>query len=128
MNFTLNELIRTNTGIKNYPSIEQLKNLIRITENILQPTRDLYGKAILVNSGFRNKKVNDAVGGKKNSQHLKGEAVDITTQNINDLEEIVQIIKMFDFDQMIVYDTFIHVSLKLNNNRNQLIYLNEKKR
>ena len=80
-NYSLNEMCRSNTarvkGLPNVPNAEQVKNLQQLCENVLQPLRDHLGKPVVINSGFRSQAVNMAVGGAKNSQHMKGEAADI---------------------------------------------------
>lgn len=80
-NFTLEELIKSNTaklkGIVNTPTTEAIINLTKMCVCILQPARDEYGKPIIISSGFRNRLLNQAVGGVPVSYHLKGSAVDI---------------------------------------------------
>ena len=81
--FTLAELTQTNTGIENVPNEEQVKNLKRLCrwlERLRKRWNDLYGEGddpICINSGFRSKEVNRAVGGVPNSNHTTGCAVDI---------------------------------------------------
>ena len=76
-NFSLEELTITNTGLKNNPNKEQIANLDKLSENILQPLRDHFRVPIHISSGFRTIEVNKAIKGAKNSDHLKGMAVDI---------------------------------------------------
>lgn len=125
--FTLNELTKSSTaqskGIKNNPSKTQENNLISLVENILDPLREAYGKPIIVTSGFRCKELNKIVGGSSTSQHLKGEAADIRSQE--DTKEENK--KLFDlivslklpFDQLIdEYDlNWVHVSYSSRNRR-----------
>ena len=96
-NFTLKELCVTKTGIHNEPNAEQKEALRLLAVNILQPARDALG-AITVTSGFRNAKVNAAVGGSRSSQHTKGEAADLQCK---DNPALFQFIKTIDFDQLI---------------------------
>ena len=81
-NFTLSELTYSSTArahkMDNNPGRLELENLKKLCNNILQPIRDKYGKSIFINSGYRNPFVNRVVGGSTSSQHLKGEAADIT--------------------------------------------------
>ena len=96
------------------------ENVKALVENVLDPLREKYGKPIKVNSGYRCPKHNLAVGGAKQSQHMKGEAADIapvglqvTAYGLKELERLVEIIKQNGkWDQMIVYPTFVHVSWK----------------
>ena len=100
--FTVNELIKTSTGLLNIPQKEERENLIYLIDNILDPLRELYGKPIIVNSGYRNKIVNKKVGGSPTSQHMRGEAVDITGGSSVENEKIFNLIsKNFEFDQLI---------------------------
>lgn len=82
-NFTSEELTRSTTAmrlhINNEPSTKELAALSLLATNILQPLRDAWGQPIVVSSGYRCEKLNKAVGGAKNSQHLFGEAADIHT-------------------------------------------------
>ena len=79
--FTLKELTRSTTatakGIDNTPTPEVEKNLTLLVENVLDPLREIYGKPITVNSGYRCPELNKAVGGSKTSDHVKGFAADI---------------------------------------------------
>lgn len=123
-NFTLSELTRTNTGITNNPNKEELQAIIRLTGKVLQPLRDIYGKPITVNSGFRSYAVNRAVGGARGSQHQKGEAADITVHTKEGNRELFEIIKNeLEYDQLInEYDySWIHVSYRAGENRKQIL-------
>ena len=80
--FTLNELTRSATaarkGIDNNPDQEAEGNLYSLCENVLEPIRKYLGEPLRVNSGYRSQKLNKAIGGARWSQHLEGEAADIT--------------------------------------------------
>lgn len=80
-NFTLSEFTASDTarrrGIDNTPSAAVIANLTLLCRNLLQPFRDLVGRPLIVNSGYRCPALNAAVGGVKNSQHLTGQAADI---------------------------------------------------
>lgn len=84
-NFTLSELTRSETAISlhidNEPGTIPLMNLKKLCENILQPLRNVYGKPIIVNSGYRSPALNAAIKGARNSQHMLGQAVDITARH-----------------------------------------------
>jgi hypothetical protein len=131
-NFWLSELTNSRTakleGIKNNPSSVEIDNLKRLCENVLQPTRDYIGEPININSGFRSKKLNTAIGGSKTSSHMKGEASDIESGNdTNNVEMFCFIADNLDFDQLIIYKStegrprFVHVSYAEGNNRNQTL-------
>lgn len=107
--FTLTELTRSKTAtqqhLNNSPSPEAIANLQALVSQILDPLRQLWGRAIYVNSGYRSPAVNAAVGGVKNSQHTKGEAADITAGspelNRKLLGLVLQHADVFKFDQVI---------------------------
>ena len=100
--FTINELTRTSTGLDNTPSKDVQANLEYLVNNVLDKVREIYGKPIKVNSGYRSKLVNKKVGGASNSQHTKGEAVDITGGNKTENKMIYEIIKnLGKYDQLI---------------------------
>lgn len=71
--FTINELIKTSTGISNIPNAEQVANLIYLVENLLDKAREELAMPITVTSGYRSEAVNRRVGGVATSQHTKGE-------------------------------------------------------
>lgn len=127
-NFTLEELTATRSKFDSDPSQNELEALKLLVLKVLQPLRDLYGKPIKVNSGFRSIDVNKAVGGVNNSQHLKGEAADITAGADNKL--LFNLIRNnLTFDQLIwekgnaLNPQWIHVSFKKYGNRKQILYI-----
>lgn len=126
-NFTLTELATTNTRITNNPNRQEVTALIRLTGKVLQPARDLYGGAIRVNSGFRSYAVNKAVGGARSSQHMLGEAADITVHTKKGNKKLFELIRdNLSFDQLINERDYswIHVSYKSEEmNRNQILHL-----
>jgi len=125
-NFTLAELTVTNSGLPNVPNSNEIAALKLLCENILQPLREKYGKPIKVNSGFRSAAVNKAVGGVASSQHVGGQAADITGGNKIENRILFDLIRNhFTFDQVICeHDyTWIHVSYKKFGNRKQTLYI-----
>lgn len=97
-------------------------SILALTENVLQPLRDAWGKPLKVNSGYRCKALNAAVGGVSTSQHVKGEAADIAAGDPVKLARLA--VKLgLPFDQMILYPTFVHFSHKPNGEqRGQICY------
>lgn len=81
MHFTMEELYASATatakGINNKPSVQQMINLVYLTAYVLEPLRVAMGEPIKIGSGFRCEKLNKAVGGVYNSQHMKGQAADL---------------------------------------------------
>lgn len=112
-------------------SIDVRDRILALTENVLQPLRDAWGKPLAINSGYRCPAVNAAVGGVKTSQHLKGEAADICpfgrngTGDISVVTELARLAKSLNlpYDQMILYPTFVHFSHRLEGvQRGQILY------
>lgn len=103
-------------------SFEVRDSILALTESVLQPLRDAWGKPLKVNSGYRCKALNAAVGGVLTSQHVKGEAADIETGDPVKLARLA--VKLgLPFDQMILYPTFVHFSHRLNGEqRGQICY------
>lgn len=62
-NFTLSELTVTSSRLPNIPTAAEITRLQALVTNVLQPLRNLYGKPIIVNSGYRSPAVNKEQGG-----------------------------------------------------------------
>ena len=81
MHFTIEELFASATakakGIDNTPNMQQMINLVYLAAYVLEPLRMAMDEPIKIGSGFRCQKLNKAVGGVYNSQHLKGQAADL---------------------------------------------------
>jgi len=115
-NFTLAELAASETaarhGWDNTPGPSELANLKRLAD-LLEQVRALLGKPVLVNSAFRSKRVNDAVGSKDTSQHRIGCAADIRVPGMTPDQVCRKIIASgIAFHQVIrEYDAWVHVSV-----------------
>ena len=100
--------------IANTPTPEAEENLRRLVEAVLDPLRERYGKPIRVSSGFRNAQVNRLVGGVANSQHLTGQAADITTGSKLENQHLARLLAQsgLPFDQLIDENGYqwVHVS------------------
>ena len=114
--FTLNELTRSATarrlGIDNTPTRQAAANLKQLVANILDPLREAYGAPIYVNSGYRCPVLNRAVGGSASSQHLTGEAADITAGSKAGNRRLYELLRNLPVDQAINEHDFawLHVS------------------
>lgn len=115
-NFTLQELtvseIAARRNLDNTPNATEVANLVRTAE-LLEQVRALLGKPILVNSAFRSKPVNDAVGSRDTSQHRLGCAADIRVPGFTP-KQVVQacIDAKIPFDQIIEeFDSWTHISV-----------------
>lgn len=131
-NFTLDEFLASDTarrkGIDNTsPSITAIVNLTMLVARVLQPLRNLMKLPVRITSGYRCASLNKAVGGAYASQHMTGQAADISFANNEDLERrAIELIKvMDDFDQMIWEQKgsirWLHVSYNALHNRKQFI-------
>ena len=132
-NFTLEELCASETakklGIRNNPGQTDIINLCALVHNVLQPLRNWWGRPIKIGSGFRSLALNNAVGGVRNSQHMRGEAADLCIEgDLKQGREWFNWIKNHcDFDQLIwehnSKDSYwVHVSYRADGkNRKQVI-------
>ena len=116
-------------GINNVPTDEEVKlNLQALIDNVLDPLRTKYGHPIIVNSGFRCQELNSIVGGASTSQHLKGQAADITGGSIDQNKILLNILRnMLPYDQVILEKggVWLHVSYKrFGFNRHSILKLN----
>ena len=125
--FSLEEMTRSAKArllkIENNPNAEQIENLRALVKQ-LDWLREYIGRPIVVTSGFRNHAVNRAVGGSKNSDHLRGQAADIrvpgwSTQKLFDVIRESGIV----FDQLIQeYDSWVHISYDKKHNKREAFY------
>lgn len=136
-NFTLEELIKSSTATKlnidNNPTEEITSNLLELSTKILQPIRNVYGKPIVISSGYRCTKLNKAVGGVSTSQHVKGEAADIHTvyDTVQHNKELFKLIEKMVKDGKIIVGqlideynyNWIHVSLPNSKHKNQILHI-----
>ena len=81
MHFTIEEMYASDTakrlGIDNKPTTQKMINLVYLCAHVLEPLRVAMNEPIKIGSGYRCEKLNKAVGGVYNSQHLKGQAADL---------------------------------------------------
>ena len=139
-NFTLQELIKSNTalrlGIDNTPSKEGIMKLTILATSVLQLLRDRIG-ALRITSGYRSSELNTAIGGSNKSQHTKCEAVDIQYVKRGRMDNLLiyqALIDLdIDFDQCILEfgdstktsdptsPAWIHLSYKITDNRRQVL-------
>jgi hypothetical protein len=130
-NFSLKELTKSDTatrlGIDNTPDDEAIDNLKTLCEKVLQPVRDHFGKTVTVNSGFRSSETNQATGGSKSSDHVKGQAADIEIAGVANADLAQWIMDNLDYTQLILEfytqgipdSGWVHVSYDPNNLKKQ---------
>ena len=103
--FTLDEMVKSQTalrlGLDNTPDTDEMKSLLALCENVLEPVRIHWAKPVVVNSGFRALRVNRAIGSRDSSQHAKGEAADIEIPGISNQELADFINDNLSYDQAI---------------------------
>lgn len=112
--FTLEELTHTDhRELDNTPNDAEKNNLKRLAEFLEQVKDVLDGKPIMVNSAFRSKAVNDAVGSKDTSQHRVGCAADIRVPGMTPDEVVKAVIASgIGYDQIIrEFDRWTHISV-----------------
>lgn len=133
--FTLHELTASQTATRKdikeqfTPPEEVVANLRFLCANLLEKLRELNGsQPLMVSSGYRCERLNKAVGGKPNSQHQRGEAVDIDFGSKAANRDFFNKIKKSNivFDQLLNEFDFawIHISLKKEGNRKQVLNIN----
>jgi hypothetical protein len=114
VHFTLEELTHTDhREFDNTPNPQETANLIRLAGLLEDVKITLGSKPVMINSAFRSKQVNDAVGSKDTSQHRIGCAADIRVPNMTP-DEVVRAIIASDlpFDQIIrEFDRWTHISV-----------------
>ena len=139
--FTLGELTKTNTKIKNVPNEAQVENLKRLCGWLEQlrrrPTpspsllREGSEEPIIINSGYRSPEANKAVGGVANSNHLTGCAVDI---HVTGLEQLIHYASTLldisderqeDFDELLLERSpkgtyWLHFAVRPSGNRRRV--------
>ena len=130
--FTLEELTFTDhREFDNTPNATERANLVRLAGFLERVKTALGGKPVMVNSAFRSKQVNDAVGSKDTSQHRLGCAADIRVPSLTP-DQVVKAIMAakLPFDQLIrEFDRWTHISVTNTLNgtpRNQVLIIDGK--
>ena len=112
--FTFEELTHTDhREFDNTPNDAELANLVRLAAFLEEVKTLLGGKPVMVNSAFRSKSVNDAVGSKDTSQHRVGCAADLRIPGMTPDEVVRTIIaSSLQFDQVIrEFNSWTHISV-----------------
>ena len=116
-NFTLEELTRSEAaarnGWDNTPSEAEIENLKRLAALLQDVKAAVGGKPVMINSAFRSKKTNDAVGSKDSSQHRIGCAADLRVPGMTPRQVVEACIAAnVPFDQIILeFDAWTHISV-----------------
>lgn len=110
-------------GIQNVPNADQIENIKWLGKAIWDPIKINFPNMV-IEVVFRNPEVNKAVGGSANSQHMRGEAIDIDDEKERTAENkkvFDWVIKTLNFDQIIwefgndLGPDWLHISCKRNN-------------
>lgn len=126
-NFEWKEFTKSDTAsrlhiVNEVTTFEVRDNIKALVDNVLQPLRDAWGGPLFINSGYRCLELNKAVGGSATSQHTTGSAADVGVTDPHALAKLAKKMRL-DFDQMIIYPSFVHFSYKKDGeNRNQILY------
>ena len=132
--FSMSELVHSDTAVRykinNMPDMRSMDCMLDLIFYLLNPLRTYLKRPVIVSSGFRCKELNTKVGGQSNSQHLKGQAVDIVVEGMKAKELAKFIINTnLEFDQLIVERKgnveWVHVSYVKDKNRNQYLEIVE---
>ena len=135
--FALNEMTRTRVeGVNNMPTQEALGNLRRLCtwlEMLREEWNHRYGKGndpIIINSGYRSKEVNEALGGVTGSNHLTGCAADIRVSGPEQLLRYATILLDISeesgeaFDELLLErkgnNVWLHFAVKPYSNRKKV--------
>ena len=122
--FTLAELTHTDHRLlDNTPNPGELANLQRLAEFLEVVKTTLGGKPVMINSAFRSKAVNDAVGSKDSSQHRLGLAADFRVPGMAP-DAVVRALLALPYDQIIrEYDAWTHISITNGKPRHQALII-----
>ena len=108
--FKLGEFINLSKYPDNKPTMQDVANMTYGCLMLLEPARQVVGP-IIINSGFRNLRVNALVGGVRNSQHLLGQAADIRPKDPRKFQLLVDFLKNSEYiDQLLTGKGWLHIS------------------
>lgn len=117
--FTLEEMTSTTLpALQTKPSVETIVHLCYLCAVILEPLRAAIGKPLKINSGYRGRELNKAVGGVWNSFHLTGRAADIHCNTLADARLILAVLKENPFVDLAMVErktsVWVHVQWSEN--------------
>jgi len=130
---SMKEALRSNTaqrlGINNMPDNETLVTMQVTAQHIFEPLRNHFNEPIYISSFYRSPELNKAIGGSTNSQHCKGEAIDIDDvySKASNADFFNYIKDKLEFDQLIwefgddENPAWVHVSYNLGKNRMRIL-------
>ena len=108
--FRLNEFLNIAKYPDNKPTLQDVVNMAYGCLLLLEPARAIVGP-VIVNSGFRNSRVNRLVGGVDNSQHTRGQAADIRPADSRQFQRLVEFLRTSPYtDQLLTGSRWLHIS------------------
>ena len=108
--FRLGEFLNLGKYPDNKPTMQHVVNMTYGCLMLLEPARQVVGP-IIINSGYRNPRVNALVGGVRNSQHLLGQSADIRPKDPTQLLNLVSFLKSHELtDQLLTATGWLHIS------------------
>lgn len=109
--------------------LEFIQNVVNLVSNVLQPLCDALKAKCIITSAYRPDALNKAVGGSLTSDHRYARAADtnfyangVKLTSYNVAKKAVEL--GLEFDQMILYPTFVHFGYRKKENRKQILYSN----
>lgn len=125
-NFKLEEFYKSDTAkarkIDNTPTTEAIVNITRVVDNCMQKIRDYFGVPVIITSGYRCQRLNQAVGGAADSQHLTGQAVDFVIPGFTPAQIADWCRNNLVFDQLILEEGgWVHISFSATKNRREVL-------
>lgn len=109
--FFLEEMCNFKKYPTNHPGHQEVVNMVFGCIRVLEPARLAAGCPIIINSVFRNDRVNKLVGGVPNSQHRQGCAADIRCKDAKLFSKLLEFLKGCpDVDQLLTGHLWCHVS------------------
>lgn len=107
--------VRENFKVKEF-ACKDGNNLVLIDEklaDILENIRKHFEKPVHINSAFRTESWNDAVGGRKYSRHLAGEAADIWVKDVKPHDVALYADSVLNkTGGVICYTNFVHIDVR----------------
>lgn len=128
-NFTFEEFTASDTAkaegiINQVTDFDTRDNIISLVKEVLQPLRDKLQKPISISSGYRCPKLNELVGGAKNSYHKNGSAADIIVWGMVPYEVARVVLDMgLEFEEMGLANNYLHIAYNRDeNNKREIFY------
>jgi phosphopantothenate synthetase len=120
----------TRLKIDNTPSAEVLANMKLVAEKCFEPLREWYGKPITINSFYRSPALNKAIKGAKNSDHVKGMAIDLDAGSNSENLKLFHWLKDNVEYKQLIYEyggksgpEWVHISYDPKDLRTQILFI-----